>query len=362
MSRTKILACLKIHILIFCSYSAFAQVNHIIVDTARKQLEMNESRLKTDTTPHKVIINNPNIARTSRIIINRAMLDSLPPRIIDGYVKDDNGNPLSGVTVTIKDTKQSTVTDEKGYYKLFSNQEVELTYSFLGYQSISLNPQKNNLLSSDGIVITANPSYELQTEKLTLNVFPVPFPDPSTFYNIPASFFNGDKTFGDIDNKLQTALDGCRYDVKKYYYVPDGFAIVTQMERMNNDGSSTMPPGRWKYSIAGDINDPISYIKSLFSAPSGDFRVFVFIVTDVDLSSNNQKITDEEVMGWLGNGFTALPQNIRQIPFDDRYHFTMLVYHYNKTGSGEDAIQVLNDPLTGRTHYEKAGLVNYLGQ
>jgi hypothetical protein len=362
MSRIKTLASLKVIVLICYCYNGIAQINHIIPDSTTKLSEIYHRAPEADTTPKKIITYTPNIARTPHIIINRAVLDSLPPRLIDGYVKDDNGNPLSGVSVTIAGTNQGTVTDANGYYKLFSNQKIQLAYSYSGYQSVLLDPEKNNYLSSSGFTITANPSYQAEMDKLTLNVFPIPFPDPSTFYNIPASFFSGDKTFGDVDYELEAALNGCRYDVKKYYYVPDGFAIVTQMERINNDGTSTMPPDRWKYSISDDINDPVSYIKSLFSAPSGDFRVFVFIVTDIDLTSNNQKITEEEAMDWLGNGFTALPQNIKQIPFDDRYHFTMLVYHYNKTGSGENAVQVFSDPLTGRMHYEKAGLINYLGQ
>ena len=42
--------------------------------------------------------------------------------IVEGYVKDDQGNPVSGATVTVKNTansdKISTVTNEHGFYML----------------------------------------------------------------------------------------------------------------------------------------------------------------------------------------------------------------------------------------------------
>lgn len=362
MVPVKINTCLKILFLVLTGSNTFSQITHPILDTAKKHVPVYYHVTRVDTTPKKVITFNPNIARVSHVIINRNVLDSVPGRIIDGYVKDANGNPLMGVSVNIAGSNTATTTDANGYYKLPGNQSTQLTFSYSGYQSISLDAQQTNFLNSSGFNITANPSYQAEMDKLTLTVFPVPFPDPSTFYDIPANFFNGDKTFGDIDQELENALNGCRYDVKKYYYVPDGFALVTQMEKINKDGTSLPPPDRWSNSINGEINDPINYLKSLFSAPTGDFRVFVFIVTDIDLTSNNQQITENEALSWLGNGFTALPENIRQLPFDSSYHFTLLVYHYTKTGSGEDPVLVINDPLTGRTHYEKAGLINYIGQ
>ncbi|MCG8701387.1 MAG: von Willebrand factor type A domain-containing protein [Bacteroidales bacterium] len=60
-------------------------------------------------------------------------------RTITGVVLDDQGQPLPGVTVTIKGTTQGTITDIDGKFTLQVNSEdAELVFSFIGFQNESL--------------------------------------------------------------------------------------------------------------------------------------------------------------------------------------------------------------------------------
>jgi Ca-activated chloride channel family protein len=56
--------------------------------------------------------------------------------VITGKVTDDQGTPLAGVSVFVKNTKRGTVTDIKGNYRLTVQPEDKiLTFSFMGYET-----------------------------------------------------------------------------------------------------------------------------------------------------------------------------------------------------------------------------------
>lgn len=56
---------------------------------------------------------------------------------VSGVVKDQAGNPLAGVNVLEKGTKNGVPTDSNGTFKLTVNKNAILTFSFIGYKTIS---------------------------------------------------------------------------------------------------------------------------------------------------------------------------------------------------------------------------------
>lgn len=77
---------------------------------------------------------------------------------VNGTVKDENGDPLGGVTVTIKNgpTGVGTVTDMDGNYSIKANNGQTLLFSFIGFKtaerkvtgsqlSVSMEPDNENL-------------------------------------------------------------------------------------------------------------------------------------------------------------------------------------------------------------------------
>lgn len=58
---------------------------------------------------------------------------------VTGVVKDSNGEPLIGVTVKVKGTKQGTVTDLDGRYSLKAAKNATLVFSYVGYKSLEMN-------------------------------------------------------------------------------------------------------------------------------------------------------------------------------------------------------------------------------
>src|SRR6188768_2838613 len=84
---------------------------------------------------------------------------------VRGTVRDQAGNPLSGVTINVKGTKTNTLTNDQGAYSIItSNKKSVLIFSFVGLASqeltvgnqavinISLVPETKEM---EGVIVTA---------------------------------------------------------------------------------------------------------------------------------------------------------------------------------------------------------------
>ncbi len=60
---------------------------------------------------------------------------SIQGQIIRGMVTDENGNPVQGVSVKIKNSAKGTVTNEKGLYEISMSTTDSLSFSFIGYET-----------------------------------------------------------------------------------------------------------------------------------------------------------------------------------------------------------------------------------
>jgi len=68
---------------------------------------------------------------------NEYLRDHLNSISVSGYVKDSIGNPLFGVTVKLKGSNISTITDNNGHYSINTNNTNQLLiFSYVGYNNI----------------------------------------------------------------------------------------------------------------------------------------------------------------------------------------------------------------------------------
>lgn len=78
---------------------------------------------------------------------------------ISGTVKDEKGNPISGVSVVVKGTKRGTSTDKEGHFKIDADEGDVLEFSFVGYKKVNRNVGK-----SDHITVVMNISETVSSE------------------------------------------------------------------------------------------------------------------------------------------------------------------------------------------------------
>ena len=215
------------------------------------------------------------------------------------------------------------------------------------------------------------PAKETIEEPPTLDIaeypqFPWPPPRASATEVIPRTLLApgaGATYLRDVDRRLSAALDRKGYTEKSYFAVPDGFALVTRIEQIGEDGTPKNDPDRWslkpprlqRFSLA-------SYLEALFRARPGHYRVIVFIVTPHPFSQAKVAVTPEQASEWLGEGLNQLPEPIGALDFSrPGFACTALVYEFDRpTESDEPKVRVPG-ALTGRAHLQKSGLWEAFG-
>ena len=88
--------------------------------------------------------------RNGIIVIGPAR-QTTPPvsRVIQGIVRDEQGNPLPGATIKIKGTRMGTATDFEGRFQLALAGDAQvLEVSFIGYRTVEVNVQGKRKLKS----------------------------------------------------------------------------------------------------------------------------------------------------------------------------------------------------------------------
>lgn len=192
--------------------------------------------------------------------------------------------------------------------------------------------------------------------------FEWPPPKASEEYVLPRSVF-GDgsrpQVFSDIDRILVAALNAGGYAARSYYSVPNGFALATRIEQINEDGTPKTPPARFALEPEPvSIWQPREYFRALLKGVPGYYRVIVFILTDTPFQASGERPTEAQATGWVSSGVNVLPRAIGDLPFTRDVNCTALVYEFTrKPGADSDATQFdVPGRLDAMTHLVKSGI------
>ena len=157
--------------------------------------------------------------------------------------------------------------------------------------------------------------------------FPWPPPRASASDVIPRGLLVGNAaypTLSSVAQAIESAFEQAGYGQKSYYSVPGGFAMASQFEQINQDGSpsidrwsSRVPPLR-KWSLS-------SYLNALFTAQPGYYRVIVFIVSSKAFSQDDVKVTSEQGRAWVASGSNKLSEEIG----NQEYSPALQVHRFN---------------------------------
>jgi hypothetical protein len=192
--------------------------------------------------------------------------------------------------------------------------------------------------------------------------FQWPPPKASEEYVLPRSVFGEGpraQVLSDVDRILVAALDAGGYAARSYYSVPNGFALATRIEQINEDGTPKMPPARFAIEPEPvSILRPMEYLKALLKGVPGYYRVIVFIVTDTPFRASGERPTEAQATEWVSSGVNVLPRAIGDLPFTRDVNCTALVYEFTrKPGADSDATQFdIPGRLDAMTHLVKSGI------
>jgi hypothetical protein len=177
---------------------------------------------------------------------------------------------------------------------------------------------------------------------------------------LPRAFLQKNKTFGEVSAHLESALSASGYLERSYFSVPGGIAVVTRLERIHANGSPYSDPNRW---VSGEnYENPLSiseYLRRLFAADEGFYRVVVFIISSEAFSANDRSISPNEAKRWIPQGLNVLPSELAQEPISLRHNCTALIYEFRKA-HGKDPQPVVPSSLSGERHLAASGLYSLL--
>lgn len=186
-----------------------------------------------------------------------------------------------------------------------------------------------------------------------------PFPPPQCFQSaeIGRETFFGCQNLGEVGKKISRAFEQKGYPAR-FLSVPDGFAVVTQLEQYQADGSifwdsrnrwHEMPPAE-KFSFS------IQYFKSLVLPRRAHLRVFVVLVTRQNFSSRAEFVSKESAKAWISLGVNRLPKAVAVQAFNSDFSVDLLVYEFEVPETNHKPEQHCPCHLDAWTHLQKAGL------
>jgi len=207
----------------------------------------------------------------------------------------------------------------------------------------------------------------MSTFEEVMPAFPWPPPRSSARIRIPSRFFEeANKQFllKDIAKKLEETFDQAGYVERSYYSVPEGFALVSRLEQFNSDGTPKEEQERWSVRVkSSKVFSLSSYIKALFTANAGHYRVIVFTVTSVPIIySDNVRVDSKVATDWVQRGIPKLPPIIGKRPFLSEHYCTALIYEFEQVTPDHEAVLKNPGNLTGRKHLEKSNLWDALAR
>jgi hypothetical protein len=325
------------------------------------------------------------------IIVLSSMLNAQTnPGSISGRVLDlKTKEPMVGANVILEGTLFGAATDESGRFKILNvpTGKYTLKITYIGYaaktvKNVTVMPDQSteitvDLPSEDVQVLpveisppspppSPKPTYPTAKPPAYEEIpsFPWPPPKASAFFKFQRellSVVDTPKTLGDVSVTLERALTGAGYSEKSYYRAPEGFALACRLEQILPDGT----PASDRWSIKSENTKAfslVSYLKALFTANPGHYRIVVFIITSLSFNQSDKKVSPDEAKGWLSSGTQSLPKSIASLPFTDEHTCTALIYEFQRVTPDHDP--VLEDPsdVDGRTHIEKAGILKGLSK
>ncbi len=191
--------------------------------------------------------------------------------------------------------------------------------------------------------------------------FPFPPPECHTSHEFPNSSFSDCFSLGQVAHKIKQRLDAKDYP-SKFMSVPNGFAIVSQLEQYNTDGSimhglanrwTAIPPHE-SFSLSWN------YFKSLIYPRRGHLRLFVFIITNQNYSSDKKMVSRKDATAWFSQAINRLPKQIASESFNSDYSVSALVYEFEVPESNHRAKQSCPTRYQAKEHLRLSGLLQGL--
>lgn len=178
---------------------------------------------------------------------------------------------------------------------------------------------------------------------------------------LPSALFrNGSAapSLGTVEDRLVEALNRAGYNEHSFHRVPDGFAVVARLERITGDGDPLPGPLRYQmdtFSLSG-------YLRALFFAPEGLYRLIAIIVTDQPYAAVGAPLDAAAANRLLREGGNRLPKAVRDKPFTPEHRVDALIYEFSKGALAGEVAAIRPGRLMASDHLERSRIMPALAR
>ena len=191
--------------------------------------------------------------------------------------------------------------------------------------------------------------------------FPWPPPPYSTRLKLDRDLLIAGQTAptnGSVAARMEHALAANGYTPLSYYALPDGFVIVTQIERIDARAAPAAKQ-RWSTQLSPVIPFNLeAYIRALLGKDGDSFRVIAFAFTPTPFTTSGRPVAPDDAMRWVEKGATALPAALAGQPYGSDTVCTALVYEFTISSLG--AVSKRPGIFSGEQHLRAAGILDLL--
>ena len=96
--------------------------------------------------------------------------------------------------------------------------------------------------------------------------------------------------------------------------------------------------------------DIYAYVKALFTAQTGYFRVIAFVITTSPFAAGATTADAATLQRWTATGNNALPPGVRALKYSDDYFVTALIYEFSKVRGARDVQSDVPSEVSAEDH------------
>ena len=208
------------------------------------------------------------------------------------------------------------------------------------------------------------PTAALVRETVRFPQFPCRPPNPSDLLTIsrPLVERNGQKrTLGAVEERLKQAFADAGYRQPRVYQTCGGFAMISSVERMRNDGAPFADPGRFvnlDQSISAIEDFSIEgVLRALFTVQPGRFRLTAFVVSDQTIAPTSERLSSDAARALTQGGAVSLPPRLAGEDFTPAHKIIALVYEFEKAPGTAEARMSQPPRFSASQNLERAGIL-----
>jgi hypothetical protein len=166
------------------------------------------------------------------------------------------------------------------------------------------------------------------------------------------------EALGTIFDRLRAALSRAAIDQMSVFAVgTDGFALISRLESILDDGRPSAH--RWSTESVRARSFSVSdYLRALFAATPGRYRVIVFVVTARAVTAGSEPISRAAMERLLQAGAGDLSPELRRTPLPAGGRCEALIYEFYRPSADDAPTLVEPSQLSIIQHLAGAGLWN----